>query len=164
MTMWSRIEELTRRVGELESATDGERKRLAIRVEALERYFIGEPAPLASEDGLSERSVRSLWMGPYQPSLAPSAAPIGALEAISDVIASQTPDSEHTRQMLIASMIGPQPSDEARVLREVAESIRLADYWINRWRSDEDHADSDDWYIRKVDAALARARVATKGP
>lgn len=36
MTIWERVEELTRRVGELERATNGERARLAARVEALE--------------------------------------------------------------------------------------------------------------------------------
>ncbi len=49
-------------------------------------------------------------------------------------------------------------------LREMHESLSAADWWIERWHTDEDHADDADWYVRKIDASLARARVAKAGP
>lgn len=49
-------------------------------------------------------------------------------------------------------------------LKELRDAVATADWWIERWRTDEDHADDADWYVRKVDASLARARVAKAVP
>lgn len=62
MTLWERIEELERRVGELEARVP----RAAPVVE-----------PLLNEDGLSERSLRALWSGAF-----PGPDPVTLAEAV----------------------------------------------------------------------------------
>jgi hypothetical protein len=131
VTLYEQVEELTRRVGELE-ASHAELNRHVVESVGWRLMALDKRAP----KGI--------------PVIEPVMKPIGALEAIGDdenlrrVIARgerdyaiarhgidtqarMSSDPEHARQMAIASMLKPQPPYEVRML---AEAVQVLEHWV----------------------------------